>query len=65
MISLEHFAERWLIIPEEMPLLAGRPAHSRLGSALLLKFFQENGRFPSNREEIDEEGVALAIRKYC
>lgn len=63
MISPERLAEYWLLLPEEKRLLANRTAHGRLGIALLLKFFQEKGRFPANREEIPEAVVEYVARQ--
>lgn len=50
--------EDWLILPEEEPLLANRTAHGRFGFAVLLKFFQAKGRFPSHKAEVNQEILA-------
>ena len=50
--------EDWLILPEEERLLANRTAHGRLGFAVLLKFFQSKGRFPSHKAEVKQEILA-------
>ena len=49
----------WLLQPEEMKLLANRTAGSRLGFAVLLKFFQAKGRFPEHRREVPLDGIRL------
>lgn len=57
MIASKHFTEKWLLLPDERPLLANRTAHGRIGMALFLKFFQEKVRFPARREDIPKEAV--------
>ena len=42
---------------DEHANLTDRTQHGRLGFAILLKFFQANGRFPSNAEEIPKDVV--------
>ncbi|MGB5831032.1 MAG: hypothetical protein WBG92_03460 [Thiohalocapsa sp.] len=39
-------AERWSLIDNERSLLDNRTESSRLGCAVLLEFFQLEGRFP-------------------
>ena len=51
--------EDWTIFPKEKELLANRTAHGRFGFAVLLKFFQANGRFPEDSGEIRKEVLAL------
>src|SRR4051794_7299449 len=49
----EHeLAEHWSLNADEWELLANRTDRSRLGLAILLKFFQVEGRFPRDRREI-------------
>ena len=49
----EHeLGEHWSLSHDEFDLLAKRTDRSRLGFAVLLKFFQVEGRFPNDRKEI-------------
>ena len=48
----QELAEHWTLTAEEWELLARRTDRSRLGFAILLKFFQVEGRFPRDRKEI-------------
>lgn len=48
----QELAEHWALTAEEWELLARRTDRSRLGFAILLKFFQVEGRFPRDRKEI-------------
>jgi TnpA family transposase len=50
--SREDLDQHWLLSPDEFALVPGRTARNRLGFALLLKFFQLEGRFPGDRGEI-------------
>jgi hypothetical protein len=49
-------AEHWSLTHDEFVLARNRTDRSRLGFAVLLKFFQVEGRFPSDRRE--EPGLA-------
>ncbi|CAH2902538.1 MAG: Mobile element protein [uncultured Paraburkholderia sp.] len=42
---------------EEQALLPGRTGHGRFGFAVLLKYFQYEGRFPDSRREVPAEVV--------
>ncbi len=49
----EHeLAERWSLTHDELVLIRNRTERSRLGFAILLKFFQAEGRFPNERKEV-------------
>ena len=53
----------WLLQPEEMKLLANRTVGSRLGFAVLLKFFQAKSRFPEHRREVPLDGIRLVAEQ--
>lgn len=48
----QELAERWSLRHDELELLQNRIERSRLGFAVSLKFFQVEGRFPSERKEV-------------
>lgn len=50
-------SEDWILFPKEKELLANRTPHGRFGFAVLLKFFQVNGRFPEHPGEIGKEAL--------
>ncbi|MDQ4075389.1 MAG: Tn3 family transposase, partial [Chloroflexota bacterium] len=54
----DELIEQWTLLPAELVLLATKQDHNRLGFAVLLKFFQYEGRFPQQRHEIP--GVVVA-----
>ena len=53
--STEEIIEHFTLLPTERQFLGVREQHNRLGRALLLKFFQYEGRFPENALEIPDE----------
>ncbi len=53
----EDLAADWHILPHEQELIGSKRGATRLGFALLLKFFQFEGRFPSGPHEIPAEVV--------
>ena len=55
--SPEDLKAVWLLFPDELALLRNKTGATRLGFALLLKFFQEEGRFPNSPGEVPREGV--------
>ena len=48
----QELAEHWSLGPGEWEMLTNRTDRSRLGFAVLLKFFQIEGRFPRDRGEV-------------
>jgi hypothetical protein len=50
--TADELVEYWTLTPSELALLANKTGPTRLGFALLLKFFQSEGRFPQRRNEI-------------
>lgn len=55
----EELQTHWKLLPAEKRLVKHhRGRHDRLGFAVLLKFFQNEGRFPRHRNEIPTEAIA-------
>ncbi|MET3720366.1 MULTISPECIES: DUF4158 domain-containing protein [unclassified Arthrobacter] len=50
--------EGWTLVGRDLDLLGQKPGPTRLGFALLLKFFEIEARFPSGPEEFDPAAVA-------
>jgi hypothetical protein len=44
--AVDELVERWTVLEDDQKLIAGKRAPTRLGFALLLKFFTQYGRFP-------------------
>jgi len=55
----QELAEHWTLFEAEAHLLANRTDRCRIGVAVLLKYFQLNGRFP--RQHRDLPGAVLAF----
>ena len=53
----DELIEHWTLVGDELDLLTGRTGPSKLGLALLLKFFTVEGRFPAGRSELPDEAV--------
>ena len=47
----------WQILPEEKHMIQDKRGATRLGFAILLKFFQYEGRFPYGPHEIPSQPV--------
>lgn len=47
--------ERWTLFPDELALVAGRTGYTRLGFAVVLRFFAGEGRFPRDKHEVPAE----------
>jgi TnpA family transposase len=54
----EELIEHWTLMPPEHALLANKTGTTRLGFAVLLKFFQYEARFPTHAQEIPSAIVA-------
>jgi hypothetical protein len=48
----------WTLLPSEAALLANKTGPTRLGFAVLLKFFQHAARFPLSIQEVPAAAVA-------
>lgn len=53
----------WTLTPDELRLLDAKIDHTRLGCALLLKYFVLTGRFPQSAEDVPEAAVAHVGRQ--
>ncbi len=53
----EELIEHWTLIPTELDLLSQKTATNRLGIALLLKYFQYEGHFPTSPAEIPRDVI--------
>ena len=61
--NADELAEHWTLLPGEKPLLANKTGPTRLGFAVLLKFFQHEGRFPRHRQEVPGVAVEYLARQ--
>jgi hypothetical protein len=59
----DELAEQWTLLPGERELLANKTGATRLGFAVLLKFFQCEARFPHSRQEVPLSVVAFLAKQ--
>ncbi len=59
----EALEEAWTLGPDELIMLAGKRGPTRLGFAVVLRFFAGEGRFPEPGEELDGEAVSHVARQ--
>ena len=57
--EISELQEHWTLQPGELTLLSNKNDENRLGFALLLKFFQYEGRFPETKNEIPKKCVGF------
>jgi hypothetical protein len=62
-LGLDELVERWTVLAGDQDLIAGKRGPTRLGLALLLKFFTPCGRFPEGRPELPDEAVEWVARQ--
>lgn len=55
--------EHWTVLDDEMELVAGKRGGTRLGFALLLKYYTRHGRFPRGRGDVPDEAVGFVARQ--
>lgn len=58
--TADELAEHWTLHPQELDLLANKSGATRLGFAVLLKYFQYEGQFPPHKSDIPT-GLGLMI----
>jgi hypothetical protein len=62
-MDLDELVEHWTLLDDERELIAGKRGATRLGFALLLKFYTRLGRFPRGRGELPEQAVEFVARQ--
>ena len=62
-VDLDELVEHRTLLDDERELIAGKRGPTRLGFAVLLKFYVWAGRFPRGRAELDDEAVAFVARQ--
>ncbi|MEV4186248.1 DUF4158 domain-containing protein, partial [Streptosporangium canum] len=60
---MDELVEHWTVLEDELELVAGKRGPTRLGFALLLKFYTRHGRFPRGRAEFADEVVDHVARQ--
>ena len=61
--DVEEMVEHFALLPPEVSILGRNEPHNHLGKALLLKFFQYEGRFPENKAEIPPDIIEYVAQQ--
>lgn len=62
--TLDELIDHWTLLPNELALAnQSRATHNRLGFALLLKYFQIEGRFPRHRRDVPITAIDYVARQ--
>ena len=62
-VGTDELVEHWTVLEDELELVAGKRGPTRLGFALLLKFYTRHGRIPRGRAEFADEVVDHVARQ--
>ncbi|WP_404867917.1 DUF4158 domain-containing protein [Kitasatospora griseola] len=62
-VGMDELVEHWTVLDDELELVAGKRGGTRLGFALLLKFYTRHGRFPRGRVDFPDEVVDFVARQ--
>lgn len=62
-LDLCELVEHWTLLRDEHGLVSGKRGATRLGFAVLLKFYTQYGRFPWGRFELPSEAVEFVARQ--
>lgn len=62
-MDLDELVQHWTLLDDERELAAGKRGPTRLGFALLLKFYAGAGRFPRGRSELAGDAVEFVARQ--
>jgi hypothetical protein len=63
-LSADQLAEHWTLEAANWQWLANKTGATRLGFAALLKFFESEGRFPRNREELPPSAIHFWLNRF-
>lgn len=61
----DELIEHWTLLPPELALLGNKTGSTRLGFALLLKFFQYEARFPKDADEVPRTVVSYVAKQVA
>ncbi len=60
-LTQEQLIGHWTLAPGEHLLMMNKSGPGRLGFAVLLKFFQAEGRFPTTKSEVPPGAVDYLV----
>lgn len=62
-VDQDELIDCWTLVGDELELVAGKRGATKLGFALLLRFYTVRGRFPHGRSEIPDSAVEYVARQ--
>ena len=62
-IALDELVDDWTLLDSERALVVGKRGSTRLGFAVMLKFYTRHGRFPAGADELAGEVVEFVGRQ--
>ncbi len=62
-VDMDQLVEHWTVLDDEQDLVTGKRGATKLGFALLLKYYTRYGRFPRGRAEFPDEVVGFVARQ--
>ncbi len=62
-IDLDELVEHWTVLDDERTLVSGKRGATRLGFALLLKYYARHGRFPAGGSDLPGTVVEFVARQ--
>ncbi|GAX90446.1 DUF4158 domain-containing protein [Effusibacillus lacus] len=61
--ELDELIEHFTILPNEMKLIENKTGETKIGFAVLLKFFQYEARFPTQKYEVPKAVIAYIAKQ--
>lgn len=61
--ELDELIEHFTILPNEMSLIENKTGETKIGFAVLLKFFQNEARFPTHKYEVPKAVIAYIAKQ--
>lgn len=61
--ELDELIEHFTILPNEMKLIENKTGETRIGFAVLFKFFQNEARFPTHKFEVPKAVIAYIAKQ--
>lgn len=62
--TLDELIDSWTLLPDELELVnRNKTEHTKLGLAVLLKYFQLEGRFPRRQRDVPQTAIEFVARQ--
>jgi len=61
--TIDELVDHWTLVPNEVAVLANKSGATRLGFAVLLKYFQLEGRFPAHPRDVPAPSIVYVAKQ--